>query len=210
VATRVLLADDHPIVRHGIRALLEKSGAHVVAEAGDGRAAVAHAASCRADVAVVDVSMRGLNGLDAARAILRVSPQTAVIMLTIHADDHYVLDAMRAGVRGYVLKDQAPEDLIEAMREVSRGGTYLSPGIARVVVNAYVDKTDMPPDPLSPREREVLQLVAEGKSTKEVAGVLGIAVKTADSHRTRLMEKLDIHETATLTRYAVRRGLVQP
>jgi two-component system response regulator NreC len=209
MATRILLADDHPVVRQGVRALLERQGLHVVAEAGDGRRAVQLAAECRADVAVLDVSMPHMNGLDAAREVRRASPSTSVVLLTVHADDHYVLEALRAGVQGYVLKDQAPEDLVEAVLEVARGATYLSPGIARVVVQAYLDKKDLPSDPLSPREREVLQLVAEGKTTKEVAQILGVSVKTADSHRSRLMEKLDIHETATLVRYAIRRGLVQ-
>jgi len=197
-------------VRQGLRSLLEKQGLEVVGEAGDGRTAVSMLATCRPDVAVLDVSMPSLNGLDAAREIRRSSPNTAVVLLTVHAEDHYVLEALRAGVQGYVLKDQAPEDLGEAIREVSRGAVYLSPGIARVVVQAYLNRTELPPDPLSPREREVLQLVAEGKTTKEVAQILGVSVKTADSHRSRLMEKLEIHETASLVRYAVRRGLVQP
>jgi DNA-binding NarL/FixJ family response regulator len=197
-------------VRQGLRSLLEKQGLDVVGEAGDGRTAVSMLTTCRPDVAVLDVSMPSLNGLDAAREIRRQSPTTAVVLLTVHAEDHYVLEALRAGVQGYVLKDQAPEDLGEAIREVSRGAVYLSPGIAHVVVQAYLNRTELPPDPLSPREREVLQLVAEGKTTKEVAQILGVSVKTADSHRSRLMEKLEIHETATLVRYAVRRGLVQP
>ena len=132
------------------------------------------------------------------------------ILLTMHTDDPYVLEALRAGISGYVLKTQATHDLVQAIREVTRGAIYLSPGVSKTVVDAYRNKSDLPPDPLSPREREVLQLVAEGKTTKEVAALLGVSVKTAESHRTRIMSKLDIHETAGLVRYAIRRGLVQP
>ncbi len=125
-------------------------------------------------------------------------------------EDHYVLEALRAGIKGYVVKTQAAADLVRAISEVQKGMVYLSPGISQTVVQAYLTKSDVPPDPLTPREREVLQLVAEGKTTKEVAKLLGISVKTAESHRTRIMEKLEIHETASLVRYAVRRGLIQP
>ena len=128
----------------------------------------------------------------------------------MHTEDPYVLEALRAGISGYVLKSQATADLVQAIREVNQGGIYLSPRISRTVVDAYRSKSDLPPDPLSPREREVLQLVAEGKSTKNVAELLGISVKTAESHRSRIMQKLDIHETASLVRYAIRRGIVQP
>ena len=151
-----------------------------------------------------------MNGLDAAREIGKVSPETRTILLTMHTEDPYVVDALRAGVKGYLLKTQAATDLMQAVREVSRGAIYLSPGISRGIVEAYLAKTDFPPDPLTPREREVLQLVAEGKTTKEAAAILGVSVKTAESHRTRIMEKLNIHETAGLVRYAIRRGLIQP
>ena len=207
---RIILADDHLIVRQGLKSILEKELYTVVGEAGDGREAVRLAQELSPDIAVLDLSMPLLNGLDAAREIVKVSPQTKVILLTMHTEDPYVMDALRAGIRGYVLKTQAAQDLVQAIYEVSRGSMYLSPGISRAVVEAYLAKSELPPDPLTPREREVLQLIAEGKSTKEVAGVLGVSVKTAESHRTRLMEKLDIHETATLVRYAIRRGLVQP
>lgn len=182
----------------------------VVGEAGDGREAIRLAQELSPDIAVLDLSMPLLNGLDAAREIVKVSPQTKVILLTMHTEDPYVMDALRAGIRGYVLKTQAAQDLVQAIREVSRGSMYLSPGISRALVEAYLAKSELPPDPLTPREREVLQLVAEGKTTKEAAAVLGVSVKTAESHRTRIMEKLDIHETASLVRYAIRRGLVQP
>jgi DNA-binding NarL/FixJ family response regulator len=210
VATRILLADDHAVVRQGLKALLERDGFEVVAEADDGRAAVRHAREHCADVAVLDFSMPLLNGLDAAVEILRICPRSRVILLTMHTDDHYVLAALRAGVKGYVVKTQASGDLVRAINEVRRGLMYLSPGISEAVVQAFLAKADAPPDPLTSREREVLQLVAEGKSTKEVAQLLGISFKTAESHRTRIMKKTNIHETAGLVRYAVRRGLVQP
>jgi DNA-binding NarL/FixJ family response regulator len=210
VATRILLADDHAVVRQGLRALLERDGFEVVAEADDGRAAVRHAREHCADVAVLDFSMPLLNGLDAAVEILRICPRSRIILLTMHTDDHYVLAALRAGVKGYVVKTQASGDLVRAINEVRRGLMYLSPGISEAVVQAFLAKADVPPDPLTSREREVLQLVAEGKSTKEVAQLLGISFKTAESHRTRIMKKTNIHETAGLVRYAVCRGLVQP
>ena len=207
---RVLLADDHQIMRQGLKNLLEREGFAVVAEASDGRDAIRLAETSHPDVAVLDLAMPALNGVDAGREITRASPRTKAILLTMHKEDPYVLQALNAGISGYVLKSQAAEDLVQAIREVARGSMYLSPGVSRAVVDAYRAKTDLPPDPLSPREREVLQLVAEGKTTKEVAAILGVSVKTAESHRTRIMEKLDIHETASLVRYAIRRGLIQP
>ena len=207
---RVLLADDHLLFRQGLRALLEREALHVVGEADNGHEAVRLARELRPDVAVLDLAMPLLNGLDAAREIHQASPRTRTILLTMHTEDPYVGKALQAGIKGYVLKTQASADLIQAIREVSRGAVYLSPGVSRAVVEAYLAKTDLPPDPLTPRERQVLQLVAEGKTTKEIAQVLGISAKTADSHRTRMMRKLDIHETAGLVRHAIREGLIQP
>ncbi len=208
--TRILLADDHLIVRQALKALLEGEGFSVVAEVGDGAEAVRVARERCPDVAVLDVSMPLLNGLEAAREILQACPRAKAILLTMHTGDQYVLDALRAGIKGYVVKTQAAADLVRAINEVQRGMVYLSPGISQTVVQAYLTKAELPPDPLTPREREVLQLVAEGKTTKQVAKLLGISKKTAESHRTRIMEKLEIHETASLVRYAVRRGLIQP
>ena len=168
------------------------------------------AAKVQPEVAILDISMPVLNGLDAARELLKSSPKTKVVLLTQHDEDHYVTEALRAGAKGYVLKSQAADDLVHAIREVCSGAVYLSPSISRAVVDAYLSRTYVSTDPLSARERQVLQLVGEGKSTKDVAAQLGISVKTAESHRARLMRKLDIHETASLVRYAIRRGLIQP
>jgi DNA-binding NarL/FixJ family response regulator len=208
--TRVILADDHILVRQGLKSLLERQGFQVVAEASDGQDLVKFTASLTPDVAIADISMPILNGLDAVRELRKASPKTKPIILTRHDEDQYVTEALRAGVKGYVLKNQAANDLVHAIHQVCRGGIYLSPSISRAVVDAYLSKTEVSPDPLSPRERQVIQLIGEGKSTREVATLLGISVKTAESHRSRLMQKLDIHETASLVRYAIRRGLVQP
>lgn len=207
---RVLLADDHVVLREGLKGLLERGGMKVLAEASDGREAVRLAAQLHPDIAVLDIAMPSLNGLDAARELLQASPATRSIILTMHQEEQYVMDALRSGAKGYVLKSQASTDLLQAIHEVSRGDVYLSPGVSRTVVAAYLNNSELPPDPLTPRERQVLQLVGEGKTTKEIAVLLGVSVKTAETHRTRLMQKLDIHETASLVRYAIRRGLVQP
>ena len=206
----ILLADDHALVRQGLRSLLEREKMHVVAEASDGQEVIQMGQTHHPDVAVIDISMPTLNGIDAAREIARSSPKTKVILLTQHDEEQYLREALSSGVRGYVLKNQAVNDLVHAIQQVMRGGFYLSPGVSRSVVEAYRTKSEYTSDVLSVRERQVLQLIAEGKSTKDVASLLGISVKTAESHRSRLMRKLDIHETASLVRYAVRRGLIQP
>ena len=206
---RVILADDHQIVRQGLRGLLEKAGHQVVGEAADGHEALKLARTLSPDIAVLDLSMPLLNGLDTAREIRRLSPAIKTILLTMYTDKGYVLQAMKAGARGYVLKTQAAEDLIRAIREISRGEIYLSPGVASSVVDAYLDKTDVAADPLTARERQILQLIAEGKTTKEVARLLNISVKTAESHRSHIMKKLDIHEVTALVRYAIQQGLLR-
>jgi len=208
VAIRILLADDHNIVRQGLRALLERANFEVVAEAGDGQEAVRLAETLKPDIAVLDLVMPVLNGLDAGRQIIQRGA-SAVILLTMHTGEHHVAAALRAGIRGYLLKSQAAEDLVHGIREVSRGRIFLSPEVSRMVVDGYLSGTTLT-DPLAPREREVLQLVAEGKTSKEIAAQLGLSVKTAESYRTHIMEKLDIHETAGLVRYAIRRGLITP
>ena len=209
--TRILLADDHQIVRQGLKTLLEREGLAVVAEVADGQAAVRVSRAHCPDVAVLDFGMPLLNGLGAAREILRACPRAQVILLTMHKEDRYVLEALQAGVRGYVIKTQATADLVRAIQEVQRGMMYLSPGIPMTVVDAFLTKSEseVSPDQLTARELEVLQLVAEGKSTKEIARLLGIGHKTAESHRTRIMKKTNIHNTAGLVRYAISRGLTQ-
>jgi DNA-binding NarL/FixJ family response regulator len=202
------LADDHPIVRQGLRGLLEKAGHAVVGEASDGYEALKLARTLNPDIAVLDLSMPVLNGLDTAREIRRLSTEIKTILLTMHTDKGYVLQALKAGAKGYVLKTQAAEDLIRAIRDISRGEVHLSPGIAASVVDAYLDKTDTPADPLTPRERQILQLIAEGNTTKEVAQLLSISFKTAESHRNHIMQKLDIHDVAGLVRYAIHHGLL--
>lgn len=208
--SRVILVDDHSMFRQGLHAVLEAQDFDIVGEGSDGREAVRLARSLDPDVAILDVSMPLLNGIDAAREIHRLAPRTQVVLLTMYKEDAYVLEALRAGIRGYVLKAQAASDLVAAIREVMRGSVYLSPGISEAVVNAYMSQSTPSPEPLSTRERQVLQLVAEGKTTKQIAAILSLSVKTADSHCTRIMKKLDIHETASLVRYAIRRGLIQP
>jgi DNA-binding NarL/FixJ family response regulator len=206
---RILIADDHKIVRQGFRSLLEGSGFEVVAEAGNGQEAIQLAEKLHPDVAVLDVNMPLLNGIDATKEIVRTCPRTKTILLTMHSEEHYVLSSLRAGVRGYLLKTRAADDLIHAIEEVTRGALYLSPGVSDTVVQAYLNSAEIKEEPLSDRERQVLQLVAESKTSKEVATILGISVKTAESHRNHIMEKLDIHDVAGLVRYAIRRGLIQ-
>ena len=207
---RVLIADNHVIVRQALKAYLERGGIQVIGEASDGQEAVNVATKLLPDVAILDIGMPILNGIEAAREISKSLPKAKTVLLTRHDEDQYVTAALRAGVRGYILKTQAATDLVQAIQQVSRGEIYLSPGISRALVEAFLSKTDLPEDPLTARERQVLQLVGEGKSTKEIAVLLGVSVKTAESHRSRLMQKLDIHEVASLVRYAVRRGVIQP
>jgi two-component system response regulator NreC len=207
---RVVLADDHHIVRQGLRVLLEKEGLKVVAEANNGREAVELAQTHKPDVVVLDLMMPLQNGLDAGREILQNHYATAAILLTMHTEEHQIAMALRAGIRGYLLKTQAAEDLVQAIREVVKGEIYLSPGVSRIVVDGYLSGDRPAGDPLAPRERQVLQLVAEGKTSKEVAVLLGLTVKTAESYRARVMEKIDVHETAGLVRYAIRHGIIDP
>jgi len=206
---RLLLADDHAMLRDGLRAILNDEGFEVVGEASDGREAVKLAQTVGADVAVLDVSMPLLNGIDAAREILKSFPKTKIIMLTMYTEERYVLASLRAGIAGYVLKSKAASSLVQAIRAVCNGEVYLSPGVSKAVVDAYLAKDDTPADPLSAREREVLQLIAEGKNAKEIGSILGVSAKTAESHRANIMQKLQINEVAVVARYAVREGLVQ-
>ena len=206
----VLLADDHQMTRDGLGAFLVQQGFKVNANASNGQEAVRLAGELQPDVAVLDLAMPIVNGLEAAREIQKISPKTKTIFLTMHNENHYILEALRSGAKGFVTKTHAAEDLVQAIRDAVRGKTYLSPEVSRAVVEAYQAKEALPMDPLTPRERQVLQLVAEGKTTKEAAATLQISVKTAETHRTRIMEKLNVHETAGLVRYAIRRGIIQP
>jgi len=211
VPIHVLIADDHQMVRDGLKALLERDGFKVVSEASDGYEAVRLTRTLCPDVAVLDLTMPLLNGLDAAREIRRMSRDVALILLTMHAHPSYVFESLQAGVRGYVLKTQTSSNLVQAIEDVFRGGCYLSPAVARTVVESCLmnPRSIADGDLLSLRQRQVLQLVAEGKTSKEIATLLQITAKTADSHRNNIMEKLDVHGTAGLVRYAIRRGLIQ-
>lgn len=208
--TEIILVDDHAMFRQSLKNLLSNEGYSIVGEASDGREAIRLARNVDPDIAVMDVSMPLLNGIDAAHEIHRLAPRTLVILLTMYREEGYVLEALQAGIRGYVLKDQATSDLVAAINDVLKGSVYLSPGISEAVVNAYKSRSTVPTESLSSRERQVLQLVAEGNTTKRIATILNVSVKTADSHRTRIMKKLDIHETAGLVRYAIKLGLIKP
>ena len=210
MGVRILLADDHPVFRQGLRALLEREKFDVVGEASDGLEAIAAAERLQPQVVVIDLAMPALNGIDAVREIVKRAPRAKAVLLTMHTEEYHVLEALRAGANACVSKTQAAEHLLQAIKDVCAGGVYLSPHVSGAVVQAYLAKTELPYDPLTPRERQVLQLIAEGKTTKETAAVLDVSVKTAETHRTNLMEKLDIHSTAGLVRYAIRRGLLQP
>ncbi|HUL03257.1 MAG TPA: response regulator transcription factor [Gemmatimonadales bacterium] len=207
---RVLLADDHRAVREGLRALLERAGLDVIAEAADGRAAVDAAVALHPDVAVLDLVMPVLNGVDAAREIARNAPDTSCILLTGLGGTRLAVDALESGVRGFVTKGQGSEGLIEAIRVVATGGVYLSPDASRTLVEAHRARGAPLQARLSPREREVARLVAEGNSTKDIATLLSISVKTAEFHRGRILEKLHVRNTAGLVRYAIREGLIVP
>ena len=205
--TRVVLADDHVIFSEALKQVLDKAGLEVVATVADGRAAVEAVRRLAPDVVVLDVAMPGLNGVDAAREITSVDPHPHVILLSGLDDARFVPGALQAGVRGFVLKSQGTDDLLRAINEVLLGGLYVSPAASQAVIDAArVDERDS----LTPRERQVAQLVAQGKSNKEIAHVLRIAVKTAEFHRGRLMRKLHLRDVPALVRYAIREGLIAP
>jgi DNA-binding NarL/FixJ family response regulator len=208
---QILLADDHEVVRKGLRALLEaQPGWKVIAEATDGRDAVEKAKDMHPDVAIVDIGMPSLNGLEATRQIVKKAPRTRVLVLTMHDTNPLIQQVVKAGARGYVLKSDVASDLVSAVEALCRDQTFFTSKVSQIILDRYVGKADgvaNGPDedsPLTPREREIVQLLAEGKSSKEVASVLGISVKTAETHRINLMRKLDCHSVAEVVRYAVR------
>ncbi len=210
--TRLLLADDHRLFRDGLRNLIEQQeDMEVIGEAIDGPGVLAEAARLRPDLILMDISMPGLNGIEATRKITADQPGIRIIMLSMHSDQRFVLESLRAGASGYVLKDCAIDELLEAIRAVARQQIYLSAKVAESVIKDYVElavnRTDSVFSVLSAREREVLQLLAEGWSTKEIAGRLEVSIKTVETHRKQIMDKLDIHSIAELTKYAIREGL---
>jgi DNA-binding NarL/FixJ family response regulator len=211
---RILLADDHTVVRQGLRKVLEERPEwQVVAEAGDGREAVRLAEEHKPDVAVLDVAMPLLNGIEATRQITRRVPQTKVLVLSMYPDEAYVTQMLKAGATGYLLKDSADVDLLEAVQAVSHGKSFFSPAVARLMSDDYArqrgDNAVDRYESLSEREREIFQLVAEGKTNKEIAALLFISPSTVETHRARIMEKLDLHSAAEIVLYAVRRGVVR-
>jgi DNA-binding NarL/FixJ family response regulator len=211
---RVALADDHALVRAGIRALLEKlPSVEVVGEADNGREALELIKTSAPNVILLDISMTELGGLEALPRIVKDFPAVKVLILSAHANEEYVIRALRSGAAGYMLKDAATAELELAIRSVTEDKTYLSPSISRPAIDSYLERIGGPLSPLeqlTPRQREILQLVAEGKNTKEVAYDLGISIKTVESHRLQLMERLNIHDVPGLVRYAIRSGLVSP
>jgi two-component system, NarL family, response regulator NreC len=206
---RILLADDHALVRHGFRMILAaQPDMEIAGEAGNGREAIDLVQKLKPDVVVMDVTMPELNGIEATRRLIELSPRTRVLALSMHKDNVYVREILRAGARGYLLKDSADADLIAAVRAVAKGEGYLSPGVSDAVLSDYRRHVTDPLDLLTTREREVLQLIAEGKTNKEIATSLNLSVYTVEAHRGRVMEKLNLHSTGELVRFAVRSGLI--
>jgi RNA polymerase sigma factor (sigma-70 family) len=219
---QVLIADDHNLVRAGLRLLLENlAGVQVVAEAADGRETLQKIKAHQPDVVLMDIAMPGLNGLEVTARVSKEFPMVRVIILSMHANEEYVLQALRAGAAGYLLKDAAPAELELAVKSAASGETYLTPTVSKSIIEGYLQRTSAQAESggeetsslfarLTPRQREVLQLVAEGHSTKEIAQLLNVSVKTVETHRTQIMERLNIHDVAGLVRYAIRTGLVTP
>jgi two-component system, NarL family, response regulator NreC len=211
---RLLLGDDHTLVRQGLRKILEeRADWEVVAEAGEGREAVRLAIKHKPDVAVLDIGMPQLNGIEATRQILRREPGVHVLMLSMHSDEAYITRALQAGAKGYLLKDSAGKELIRAVEAVAAGQSFFSPSVAQLMLDDYVRRASATGtadryDTLSEREREIFQLVAEGRSNREVAEALAITLATVETHRARILQKLDVHNTAELVLYAVRRGVI--
>jgi DNA-binding NarL/FixJ family response regulator len=211
---RILLADDHTLMRQGLRALLERQeGFSVVAEAADGHQAVEQATAVRPDIAIIDIAMSNLNGIEATRRITEKLPETAVIILSMHADEGYVLRALTAGARGYLLKDSPEQDLLNAIRAVKQGNAFFGPEISRMLAEDYMRQmrqrgVDDSYELLTPREKEILQMLGEGKSNKEVAARLNLSPHTVETHRGNILEKLNLHSAAEMILYAVRKGII--
>jgi two-component system, NarL family, response regulator NreC len=206
---RILLADDHAVVRQGFKMILaEQPDMEIVGEAGNGREALALAESLKPDIVVMDVAMPELNGIEATRRMGESVPHTRVVALSMHKDSVYVREILRAGARGYLLKDSVAADLVSAVRSVARGEGYISPQVSNAVLDDYRRHVTNPIDTLTSREREVLQMLAEGKTNKEIAVILNLSVYTVDAHRGRIMEKLNLHSINELVRFAVRNGLI--
>ena len=212
---RILLADDHDIVRRGLRELLNKRADwKIVAEANNGRQAVAQALETRPQVALLDIAMPSLNGFEAARQILLERPDTKILILTVHESDTLIRQVLDAGARGYVLKSDAERDLIAAVEAVCSGGTYFTQKVSEVILDFYLNRgtvlrEELPDDRLTRRHREIVQLLAEGKSSKEVAQILNMKVKTAETHRAHIMKRMGFHSVADLVRYALRNGIIE-
>ena len=211
---RILLVEDHALVRAGMKALLQKiEGTEVVADMGDGLEAVKYVQTDPPDLVLMDIAMPGLNGLDATARIVKESPTTRVILLSMHANEEYLQQALQVGASGYLLKGAELAELELAIRTVAKGERYLTPAVAKYAIEAYREKTEGPVGPLaklSMRQREILQLVAEGQTTKDIAQRLSLSVKTVETHRSQLMERLEIHDVPGLVRFAIRVGLIQP
>jgi DNA-binding NarL/FixJ family response regulator len=213
-ATRILLADDHVVMRSGLRLLLERQpNLQVVGEAADGQEAVRLAASEQPEVVIMDIAMPHLNGVEATRQIVMRNPETAVVILSMHSDESYVLRSLKAGARAYLLKDSAEADLIAAIHAIGEGKSFFSPGVRRILKEDYMHQlaklgVEDTYELLTPREREVLQLVAEGKSNKEVANLLNLSLYTVETHRTHILQKLNLHSVPELILYAVRKGII--
>jgi DNA-binding NarL/FixJ family response regulator len=206
---RILLADDHAVVRQGFgRILAAHADMEVIGEAGNGREAVELAEELKPDLVVMDVSMPELNGIEATRRLMKAAPRTRVLALSMHKDSVYVREILRAGAQGFLLKDASDADLITAVRAVGQGQGYISPGVSEAVLSDYRRHVSDPIDLLTSREREVLQLIAEGKTNKEIAAALNLSIYTVDAHRGRVMEKLNLHSTGEIVRFAMRNGLI--
>jgi DNA-binding NarL/FixJ family response regulator len=207
---KLLVADDHEIVRNGVRSLLEaQPGWQVMAEASNGREAVEKAKRLKPDVAVLDIGMPSLNGLEAARQMLKNDPHIKIVILTMHESDNLIREVLKVGARGYVSKTDATRDLVTAINAVRNGVTFFTAKVAAVVLEGYLDKSGTADTRLTPRQREILQLLAEGQSSKEIAVALGLSVKTAETHRANIMKRLNCHSASEIVRYAVRNNIIE-